>query len=106
MLDLRQFKEVMVSYGYELILCEAETKFMGNSEQNFFKDSKDLATEHYWNLVLSYSGEYGGKRKLQQNRARGVNIFQDQFLGEGQYTDLQNSLDLMITPWPCDIQQL
>lgn len=42
----------------------------------------------------------------QPTRSRAMEISQDQPLIEGQYADLQDNLELMITPWPYAINKL
>jgi hypothetical protein len=42
-------------------LCEADIKFMGNSELSP-KNGK-ICPQQYWKLVLSYNGAHDGKRK-------------------------------------------
>ena len=90
-------------------LCEADVEFIGNSEENYSKDWKDLATT-VLEAGLSYNGEHGRKRKLgSQNNKIGLEVWKFPKIRlsvEVSTLICKDSLDLMITPWPYAVQQL
>ena len=90
MIDLRHFKEVLISYRMHLPYMKQILNNQVAQNRIIFQDWKGLVT-----AVLQSAVAMVKEKTLnieQQNRAREMNIVKDKLLDEGQ----QNRFDLMI----------
>ena len=88
MLDLRKFKKAIVSYGMHspfLKQMSSCNEIIPRNWRDFAKAVLQSGPQLKWRNWFKEKN----KSSEQQSRARGMEIFQDQLLGEGDYADVQ-----------------
>ena len=93
MLDLKRFKEALVSYGMHSPLW-SRCLIPGQLRTWLFHKTAILGvgSQFQWKTCLRMVTG-------QRSRARDMEICQYQPLSKGQYANLQDNLDVMIIPW-------
>lgn len=95
-LDLRRFKEDVVSYGMHSPFVKWILNSWATQNRIIPQEWKDLVAatlEAGPQLQWQIWWKEEARAIEEQNRARGINISQDQLLGEGQYANLQRQLE-------------
>ena len=92
MLDLRRVKEAIVSYGIHSSFVKQLLNSWSSCNQITPKDWLDMASAVLEaGQLMQWKSWWREEAKMieQRNRARGIEVSQDQLLGEGEYADVE-----------------